>query len=333
MIQVRTWQFKEALTGTSLPVASDKAYTCGNNSNASDARTGLHNDCFLASETDFGTWLDSAVDKPQISDHSQFSVFGGETCNPSSERNACPIALQELSLFHFTFLNNLYHPEVLDRWRTEGCYNDIGQRLGYRLVLESSIFPSQAVVGSEINFEITLRNDGFVAPMSQMVLSLVLQELGGNISHKFEFNGSNTDPRFWFGNGTEHVVSGMIMIPSDVGAGVWNIYLAIADAADTLRNIPQYNILAINQDSSMQNSGLNNLSRSIIITSSSPTTTSTEGGVSTATDSQSTTIISTATESKIYTTDSASGVEALHIQFSSILSLALLSYSIITYII
>jgi hypothetical protein len=78
------------------------------------------------------------------------------------------------------------------------------------------------------------------------------------------------------------------MIPSDVGAGVWNVYLAIADAADTLRNIPQYNILAINQDSSMQNSGLNNLSRSIIITSSSPTTTSTEGGISTATDSQST---------------------------------------------
>ena len=189
MIQVRTWQFKASLTGTSLPVTSDKAYTCGNNSNAREARTGLHNDCFLASETDFGTWLDSAVDKPRMSDQSRFSVFGGETCNPSSERNACPIALQELSLFHFTFLNNLYHPDVLDRWRTEGCYNDITQRLGYRLVLESSTFPSQAMIGSEINFEITLRNDGFVAPMSEMVLRLVLQEPGGNISQSLEFNG------------------------------------------------------------------------------------------------------------------------------------------------
>jgi hypothetical protein len=159
-----------------------------------------------------------------------------------------------------------------------------------------------------------------------MVLSLVLQELDGNISHSFEFNGSNTDPRFWFGNGTEHVLSGTIMMPSDMGAGVWNIYLAIADAADTLRNITQYNILAINQDSSMKNSGLNNLSRSIIITSTITGTTSTEGGVSTATDSQSTTI---ATESE---TDSTSGVEALQVQFSSMvitsLVLVLLSYSI-----
>ena len=242
------------------------------------------------------------------------------TCNPSSERNACPIALQELSLFHFTFRNNLYHPEVLDRWRTEGCYNDITQRLGYRLVLESSAFPSQAMVGSVINFEITLRNDGFAAPMSEMVLRLVLQEPGGNISYEYEFNGSNTDPRFWYGNGTEHIVSGAIMIPSDMGTGVWNIYLAIADAADSLRNIPQYNILAVNQDSSMQNSGLNNLSRSIIITPSSRGTTSTEAGAA---------IISTTAESGIDTTaDSASGVEALHVQFSPITSLVLLSYCI-----
>ena len=42
MIQVRTWQFKSSLTGTSLPVTSDKAHTCGNSSNAIEARTGLH---------------------------------------------------------------------------------------------------------------------------------------------------------------------------------------------------------------------------------------------------------------------------------------------------
>ena len=320
MIQVRTWQFKSSLTGTSLPVTSDKAHTCGNSSNAIEARTGLHDDCFLASETDFGTWLVSAVDKPRMSGQSQFAVFGGETCNPGSERNACPTALQELSLFHFTFLNNLYHPDVLNRWRSEGCYSDIAQRLGYRLVLVSSRFPSQAMVGSEINFDITLRNDGFAAPMTQMMLRLVLQEFGGNISRSFEFSGSNTDPRFWFGNGTEHLVSGMIMIPSDMGAGVWNIYLAIVDAADTLRDIPQYNILAVNQDSSMKNSGLNNLSRSITIAPSSSTTTesvtstttgsqsitsTTESGIDTTTDSQSITV--TSTESGIYTaTDSQS---------------------------
>ena len=278
MIQVRTWQYKASLTGTSLPVTAEKAYTCGNSSDASEARTGLHNDCFLASETDFGTWVDSAVDKPRMSDQSQFSIFGGETCNPNSSRNACPTALQELSLFHFTFLNNLYHPDVLNHWRTEGCYDSIAQRLGYRLVLVSSRFPSQAMVGSEIDFDITLRNDGFAAPMTKMVLRLVLQLGGSNLS-SFEFNGSNTDPHFWFGNGTEYIVSGRIMIPSDMEGGTWDIYLAIVDAAVPLRDIPQYNILAVNQDSSVQDSGLNNLSRSITISSAA------EPGIETTTNS------------------------------------------------
>ena len=198
-----------------------------------------------------------------MSDQSRFTIFGGETCFPTSNRNACPTALQELSLFHFTFLNNLYHPDILNRWRIEGCYTDIAQRLGYRLVLVSSTFPSQAMVGSEIDFEITLRNDGFVAPVTEMVLRLVLrlvlQKLGNNNSHSFEISGSNTDPRFWIGNETEHIVGGRIMIPSDMGTDTWNLYLAIVDTADTIRGLPQYSILAVNQDSSMQDSGLNNL--------------------------------------------------------------------------
>ena len=188
------------------------------------------------------------------------------------------MALQELSLFHFTFLNNLYHPDVLNRWRTEGCYDSIAQRLGYRLVLVSSRFPSQAKVGSEIDFEITLRNDGFAAPVTEMVLRLVLQ-LGDSKLCSFEFNGSNTDPRFWFGNGTEYVVGGRIKIPSDMESGTWNVSLAIVDTAVTLSDIPQYNILAVNQDSSVQDSGLNNLSQSITISSAA------EPGIETTTNS------------------------------------------------
>ena len=279
MIQVRTWQFKEHLTGTSLPVAMENAYTCGNDSVASEARTGLHNDCFLASNTDFGTWTNSAVDRPRMSEQSKFSIFGGETCNPNSSRNACPIAVQELSLFHFTFLNNLYHPNVLEGWKMQGCYDNITQSLGYRLVLVSSRFPNQVTAGSEMSFEITLRNDGFAAPVTEMVLNLVLQDIGGLNSHSIQFNGQNTDPQFWLGNGTEHTLSGKVLIPADLNSGTWNVYLEIADAAANLRETPQYNILAVNQISSMQESGLNNLSRSIVITSD---TTQTEPGIETS---------------------------------------------------
>ena len=275
MVQVRTWQYMERLAGSSLPVASEDAYSCGNDSDsyAKSARTGLHNDCFLASETDFGTWLDSSVDRPRMSDHSIFTVFGGETCNPMSSRNDCPTALEELGLFHFTFLNNLYHPDVLNLWRDQGCYDNITKNLGYRLVLVSSRFPDEAMTGSEINFDISVRNDGFTAPVSKMKLQLVLKELeienNDSISHHvFEFDGSNTDPRFWFGNGTEHTLTGRVMIPTNMNNGIWNVFLAIVDASPSLSEIPQYNIMAVNQNySSMQEMGLNSLSRSIVINS------------------------------------------------------------------
>ena len=279
MIQVRTWQFKEQLTGTNLPVSTDDAYMCGNDSVAQEARTGIHNDCFLASDTDYGTWLDSAVDKPRMSNHSTFTIFGGETCNPSSSRNDCPIALQELGLFHVTFLNNLYHPQILSHWREQGCYDNISKSLGYRLVLVSSAFPDHVRAGNELNFKITFRNDGFAAPVTEMVLKLVLWEQGGNRSYVLDINGSNTDPRFWFGNRIQHSLTGSVLIPTNMSNGPWNIFLAIVDAAPRLREIPQYNILAVNLESSMQELGLNNLSRSIIVI---PTTVETEPGMETS---------------------------------------------------
>ena len=270
MIQVRTWQFKVHLTGTALPVAPENAYMCGNGSEAAagEARTGLHNDCFLASDTDFGTWIDSSVDKPRMSEQSRYTVYGGETCNPSSSRNDCPIALQELSLFHFTFLNNLYHPDVLNLWRMQGCYDNISRSLGYRLVLVSSRFPDCIEAGGEINFEISVRNDGFAAPVTKMVLHLVLQEHNGESSYRFVISGSNTNPRFWFGNGTDHTVNGKVVLPNNVTAGNWNVFLAIVDAAATLGEVSQYNVLAINQNSSSPavQAGLNDLTRSIAIT-------------------------------------------------------------------
>ena len=261
MIQVRRWQYKETLTGSSLPIDVGNAYTCGNSSEASQARTGIHNDCFLGSETDFGTWKDSTVDRPRMSAHSKYTIFGGETCNTSSNRNNCSMAVEELSLFHFTYLNNNYHPDVLALWRQNGCHNTIAKRLGYRLVLVSSIFPDQAARGDDMTFEITIRNDGFAAPMTESVVKLVWQKGTGQ-----QFFRLTNDPRVWLGNGMEHVISGQMRIPSEIEVGEWSIYLAIVDAAPSLKAISQYNILAVNQMNTVQQSlGLNDLQRSIMI--------------------------------------------------------------------
>ena len=259
-----------------MPVSMTDAYSCGNDSIASNARTGLHDDCFLASENDFGTWTNSAVDRPRMNEQSEYSIFGGETCNPSSGRNACPIAMDELAYFHFTYLNNLYHPDVLQQWRNESCYDTVAQKLGYRLVLVSSRFPDQVARDGEMNFQITLRNDGFAAPMNSALIQLVLQQ--GSSWKILEINGTNINPRFWLGNGTEHTLSGRAQISNDMATnGTWNIFFRIADAASSLRETAQYNILTVNQPQSAQHTGLNDLQRSVTIITT-PTPTPTESG-------------------------------------------------------
>ena len=56
--------------------------------------------------------------------------MGGETCNPNSPRSDCGVAMQEMRLFHYTFMNKEYHPDVIASWEAAGCLDDVRHRLG-----------------------------------------------------------------------------------------------------------------------------------------------------------------------------------------------------------
>ncbi|KAG7173013.1 hypothetical protein Hamer_G008531 [Homarus americanus] len=89
------------------------------------ARLGIHNDCFLASDTDYGTYENIAVDYPFLQEETKYLPMGGETCNYNPPRSDCPTALKELRELHFTYLNNGYHEGVLNSWKTQSCYNEL----------------------------------------------------------------------------------------------------------------------------------------------------------------------------------------------------------------
>ena len=77
------------------------------------ARTGHHNDCFLASSTDYGTYLDKTIEYPYLIIDTRYTAMGGETCNYNPPRSNCPTALEELKMFSWTYLNSEYEPNVL----------------------------------------------------------------------------------------------------------------------------------------------------------------------------------------------------------------------------
>ena len=75
------------------PINASEAFTGSDRS-----RIGSHQDCFLASAGDWGTWGRNGVntiayDKAYALKTASIRVVGGETCNSNPPRSSCPTAL------------------------------------------------------------------------------------------------------------------------------------------------------------------------------------------------------------------------------------------------
>jgi len=136
----------KAVIGDTFPLTPGQAFD-----GSSKSRLGLHNDCFLASDKDFGTfsWDDPESDRLWLEKQSNFTFVGGETCVVNPPRTDCPSALVDLSRYHWTYLSKSYNKLVLDPWKEEGCYDTIADYLGYRLVInyQVSVFPDTIARG------------------------------------------------------------------------------------------------------------------------------------------------------------------------------------------
>src|SRR5262249_27203248 len=150
---VRRPYYKEANFGG--PVTATEAFGA-----SPRARIGHLNDCFLASDNDFGTYR-APGDEGYVTTDTRFVAMAGETCAPDPPRSSCESAKRELARHHFSFLNRDYHKDVVDSWRADGCYDEIACRLGYRFVVEGFAVPKSARPGGVLPISITMFNDGY----------------------------------------------------------------------------------------------------------------------------------------------------------------------------
>ena len=81
-MQVRTPYIKQKiLKEDDLPTDEGHAHTANKK-----ARLGHHNDCFLASDTDYGTYRNKTAEYAYLQLDNQYVPMGGETCNLNSPR-------------------------------------------------------------------------------------------------------------------------------------------------------------------------------------------------------------------------------------------------------
>jgi hypothetical protein len=194
-VQVRTPRFKKDL----LPA---------------ERRVGHHNDCFLASDTDQGTY-EGESDKVWLEGDAKTTVVGGETCNPNPPRSECTTALAELARFRFTFLNDGYHPDVLASWAS--CKATITNKLGYRLILREVSWSETVRPGGLLHLRARIENEGFAPPFNPRKVVLAV----GSSSVALR----DVDPRTW---DKEGIIDVTLRIPA-LAAGTYPVTLSLPD--------------------------------------------------------------------------------------------------------
>ncbi len=255
MIQLRTPAYKKTMYGTSA-LTSSEAFT-----GTAKARIGHHNDCFLAAFNDGGTYVDPTVDYPYLDADSTYLPVGGETCSLNLPRSDCPTALDELSRFHWSFINTDYFSGVLSQLDSSGCMPQIKQQLGYRFTLQSGSYPVSAKPGDNFTVSFTLQNNGWAAPFNGRDVELVLRNTLTNTLYRFSLT---TDPRLWLAGQTV-TVSQALSLPSTIPAGTYALLLNLPDPASTLHSRPEYSIQLANQNVWEATTGFNDLQHTMTI--------------------------------------------------------------------
>jgi hypothetical protein len=265
-LAVRTPPIKAAYFNQALPTDT---LTLGEAYNGTQkSRIGGFNDCFLAEYTDY-TFVDTTTEKPFWAAESRYTIMGGETCIDNATYTNCTNAQKDMRRFSWTFCNDLYNAAVITRWKSTSpgpeCFTAISNNLGYRLVLQSANFSSGTAL-NVVNYSITLKNEGYAAPVNPRKVELVFRST--TTAENFT-RTINTDPRLWFG-GSTITLAGTINTPVVLTAGNYDMLIKLSDPEPTLAANIKYNIQVANGGALWETAtGLNKLNHTVNLRSGS----------------------------------------------------------------
>jgi hypothetical protein len=257
MIQVRYPQIKQRYVyGVNADVNAAALLETEGFSETDKARIGFHNDCFMASSNDYGTFEDYGNSSTPRKDantilrefkkkDSKYVVVGGETCADAfSPQNDCePTGRVQTKMkeLHYSFLNCAYNNAVNNDWQTGGCMDNIKRNLGYRFVLTEATFPKTVETANSFSISINVENRGYASPYNKRPLNLVLRNKTSGKEHKVALTA---DVRKWF-SGTNNVKEN-ITLPADVEKGNYELFLSMPDQYPSIANRPEYAIRLAN---------------------------------------------------------------------------------------
>ena len=279
MVQVRYPQFKQRFVyGVNAPLSSAALAAGEAFTGADKARVAFHNDCFLSSANDVGTYQDygnsatSANGDDNVintlrnykKEDSKYVAVGGETCMDTySPQNDCENAgtpQTEMAAMHYSFLNAHYNNQVNNDWQTGGCMDNIKKNLGYRFVLKNAVFPKKAKKGAAIKVIINLDNVGYASPFNPRPVELVFRNSSTGAVKTFSFT---TDIRKWFSGSI--ALEQEFTLPADIPAGEYELLLNLPDKYASISSRSEYAIRLANADVWEETTGYNKLNYKLVV--------------------------------------------------------------------
>lgn len=217
------------------------------------ARIGLHNDCFLADDTDVGTYPGGEPQRDYIRRMSAVTPFGGETCQPPSPaqaRNSCADILREGAEYHLSYLGEDYYtPTFHDSWAAQGCLGTVRTRLGYRFELTRLAHTASAPPGEAIGLRLELVNRGWARLHNTRPVQLLLRHEASGQLTRIPLAG--VDARQWTPGQTIQI-NQRVTLPAGLASGSHALLLALPDEDPRLAGDPRYAIRPANADQGAQ---------------------------------------------------------------------------------
>jgi len=232
------------------------------------SRTAHKNDCFLANEHDAGTYIPLSRKGEfydYLSDMTEFTAMGGETCQVSagSQRTACPTALNELELFHWDYLNLGFYGNTIDKWRNDGCFDEINNRLGYRYEMRSATAPKTVRAGGRLDLQLRVENEGFGKLYNPRPVNVVLVDntTGAQVRIERMADARAVMPL----PGATATLDLSIDVPSNLAPGTYSVHVELPDGSSSLAGDPRYSIQMANVGTWRAGSGTNDLGLDVTV--------------------------------------------------------------------
>ncbi len=281
MITVRYPRYKRLIVETDEPLPASRAYD-----ETYRSRIGHHNDCFVASTADYGTYQvedgvvteeDAEIMKAYLSAENEYLPQGGETCglcDPFTDPplwNDAEYAINLLERLHYSTIS---HYELFDTeaecstipvWMEGGYEDEIRKKLGYRFQLVSAELPTQLAGGQSLIMSLEMSNVGWARPYNPRNIVIVLRNKLSGQEYTLPINPPQ-DARLWLpGPSQTKTLTASVTLPSDLEQGDYEMLLSLPDPEPSLSENPSYSIRLSNQNVWESTTGYNKLNHTVTV--------------------------------------------------------------------